>query len=87
MLPARPGAVELMQQWEYCAVSVAIYNSGSGGGPQELLSIRRPGAHPEAVANPFGLVGLLNHLGAEGWELVDVEAGIFYLKRPVATRG
>jgi len=25
---------------------------------------------------------LLNHLGDGGWELVDVEGQVFYLKRP-----
>ena len=71
-----------MHNWEYCAVSVAIYNEGTGGGPQELLSIRLPGAHSKSVTNTYGLVGLLNQLGAQGWELVDVESGTFYLKRP-----
>jgi hypothetical protein len=69
-------------RWEYCAVSVTIYDEGSGGGPQELLQIRLPGAHQTSVSHPFGSIGLLNQLGADGWELVDVEAGNFYLKRP-----
>jgi len=71
-----------MSNWEYCAVDVTIYNSGSGGGPQELLSLRLPGTHRKDVTNAHGLIGLLNALGGEGWELVDVEAGTFYLKRP-----
>ena len=75
-----------MHKWEHCAVSVAIYNEGTGGGPQELLSIRLPGAHSKSVTNAYGLVGLLNQLGAQGWELVDVESGTFYLKRPKHTK-
>ena len=74
-----------MNKWEYCAVSVAIYNEGTGGGPQELLSIRLPGAHSKSVTNTYGLVGL-NQLGAQGWELVDVEGATFYLKRPKRTK-
>ena len=70
-----------MQRWEYCAVTVTLYRDGAGGPPRELLEIRLPGAHAASVTNPYGLVGLLNQLGAEGWELVDVEAGTFYLKR------
>jgi hypothetical protein len=71
-----------MSNWEYCAVDVTTYISGSGGGPQELLSIRLPGNPRKDVTNSHGLIGLLNELGAKGWELVDVEAGTFYLKRP-----
>jgi hypothetical protein len=72
-----------MQPWEYCAVYVTLYNSGSGGGVQELLEVQMPGHHPESVQNTFGSVGLLNQLGASGWELVDVEGRTFFLKRPV----
>ena len=70
-----------MQHWEYCAVSVTMYSEGSGGEPLELLHIRLPGAHKTSISHPYGLVGLLNQLGTEGWELVDVEAATFYLKR------
>jgi hypothetical protein len=69
-----------METWEYCAVSLVTYREGSGE-THELLTITFPGAHPESIKNPFGLIGLLNQLGADGWELVDVEAGVFYLKR------
>jgi hypothetical protein len=70
-----------MHKWEYCAVDVTIYREGTGGPPQEFLEIRRPGAHRAGVTHAFGVVGLLNQLGSEGWELVDVESGVFYLKR------
>ena len=70
-----------MPQWEYCSVIVTIYNDGGGGGPQELLDVRMPGAHKSSVTHTYGSIGLLNHLGSEGWELVDVEGGTFYLKR------
>ena len=75
-----------MNKWEYCVVSVAIYDEGSGGGPQELLSIRLPGAHSKSVTNTYGVVGLLNELGGQGWELVDVESRTYYLKRPKQTK-
>ena len=74
--------IAAMANWEYCAVEVTTYISGSGGGPQELLSLRLPGAHRKDVTNAYGAVGLLNELGAAGWELVDVERATFYLKRP-----
>jgi hypothetical protein len=35
------------------------------------------------VTNAFGSLGLLNALGSEGWELVDVEGSAFYMKRKV----
>ena len=71
-----------MTRWEYCIVTVEIYREGSGV-TRELLSITRPGEHRAAITNPLGLAGLVNELGADGWELVDVESGNFYLKRPV----
>jgi hypothetical protein len=72
-----------MQQWEYCAVYVSLYASGSGGGVLELLELKLPGHQRESVQDPFGSIGLLNRLGQDGWELVDVEGGAFFLKRPV----
>jgi len=72
-----------MQRWEYCAVYVTLYASGSGGGVQELLEVKMPGHHRESVQDAFGSVGLLNRLGSDGWELVDVEGTAFFLKRPV----
>jgi hypothetical protein len=74
-----------MHKWEYCAVYVAIYREGTGGPPRELLEISLPGAHRASVTHAFGSVGLLNQLGSEGWELVDVESGAFYLKRQKAS--
>lgn len=70
-----------MQKWEYCAVYVTTYREGTGGPPIELLEISLPGAHRTSATHAFGSVGLLNQLGSEGWELVDVESGAFYLKR------
>jgi hypothetical protein len=70
-----------METWEYAAIGVALYREGSGGGTRELLTLTLPGAHPSSASHPFGLIGVLNQLGTEGWELVDVEAGTFYLKR------
>ena len=70
-----------MHRWEYCSVIVTIYIDGSGGGPQELLEIRMPGAHKTSATHSYGSIGLLNQLGSEGWELVDVEGGTFFLKR------
>lgn len=70
-----------IKQWEYCAVDVTTYSAGTGGEPQELLHIRLPGAQRVSVSNAHGSVGLLNQLGSQGWELVDVESGTLYLKR------
>jgi hypothetical protein len=72
-----------MHRWEYCVVDVTTYREGSGGAPREFLEIRLPGAHRASVTHAFGSAGLLNQLGSEGWELVDVESGSFYLKRQV----
>ena len=72
-----------METWEYCAVYLTIYAEGTGGPPQELLEVKLPGTQRTSVSNPYGLVGLLNQLGAESWELVDVESATFYLKRPI----
>jgi hypothetical protein len=75
-----------MPSWEYCAVRVAAtYDEGSGGGPIELLSIKLPSTKWTAKSNTYGLIGLLNELGTQGWELVDVEAQTFYLKRPATS--
>ena len=73
-----------MNKWEYCGVHVvAEYREGSGGPTRELLEIKLPGADRASASHPFGSIGLLNQLGSEGWELVDVESGTFYLKRPL----
>ena len=72
-----------MHTWEYCVINVVLYREGTGGGTRELLTLTLPGAHPASATNAFGSIGLLNQLGSEGWELVDVEAGAFYLKRRV----
>lgn len=70
-----------MDKWEDRAVSVVTYREGLSLEVRELLTITLPGKHPVSVINTHGLVGLLNQLGGEGWELVDVESGTFYLKR------
>lgn len=70
-----------MSRWEHCAVYVALYRDGTGGGTRELLSVQMPGESQKAVTNPLGVIGLLNELGGDGWELVDVEGQVFYLKR------
>jgi hypothetical protein len=71
-----------MSRWEHCAVYVALYRDGTGGGTRELLSVQMPGESQKAVTNALGVIGPLNDLGGEGWELVDVEASVLYLKRP-----
>jgi hypothetical protein len=75
-----------MTRWQYSVVTVELYREGTGGGTRELLSITRPGQQRTSISNPLGLVGLLNQLGADGWELVDVESGNFYLKRSGGSR-
>jgi hypothetical protein len=76
-----------MPNWEYCVVHVALYREGNEANaePRELLSITLPGAARAAASHPLGSIGLLNQLGAEGWELVQVAANGIYLKR--RTRG
>jgi hypothetical protein len=74
-----------MPRWEHCAVYVALYRDGSGGGTREILSVQLPGEQRKDVTNTLGVIGLLNQLGGDGWELVDVEASVFYLKRPKPT--
>lgn len=71
-----------MSRWEHCAVYVALYREGTGGGTRELLSVQMPGEAQKSVTNPLGAIGVLNDLGSDGWELVDVEGSVFYLKRP-----
>jgi hypothetical protein len=75
-----------MTRWEYCVVHVVQYREG--GDPnletRELLSITLPGAARTSVSHPLGSIGLLNQLGAEGWELVQVAANGIYLKRQIA---
>jgi hypothetical protein len=73
------------KNWQYCIVHVTLYRDGNDPTqePRELLSITKPGAQKTGITNALGLAGLLNELGTEGWELVDVEAGTFYLKRKV----
>ena len=72
-----------MQHWEYCVIDIAYYSEGTGGGRQELLYLTLPGQQRTSVTNVAGSIGLLNQLGSDGWELVDVEPGLMYLKRPV----
>ena len=74
-----------MSGWEYAVVDVVRYQDGSGGEPRELLHVTLPGQRRQSVAHAFGAAGYLNTLGAEGWELVDVESGTFYLKRQIDT--
>jgi hypothetical protein len=71
-----------MHRFEYCNVKVTLYREGSDPGPaRELLTLHLPGEAPKGVNEPAGLMGLLNALGSEGWELVDVESGTYWLKR------
>ena len=61
---------------------VALYRDGSSDVTRELLVVQMPGEQRKEVVHPLGVIGLLNHLGDGGWELVDVEGQVFYLKRP-----
>jgi hypothetical protein len=56
-----------MSKWEHCAVYVALYRDGTGGGTRELLSVQMPGEPQKGVTNPLGVIGLLNELGSDGW--------------------
>ncbi len=70
-----------MQRWEYCVVHVALYREGSDNEERELLSISLPGAARTSVSHAHGSVGLLNQLGSDGWELVQVSSARLHLKR------
>jgi hypothetical protein len=72
-----------MQKWEYCLVQVTQYRDGNEPDNQirELLSVTMPGANRASASHPLGSMGLLNELGAQGWELIDVEPGGYYMKR------
>jgi len=71
-----------MHRYEYCRVNVSLYKEGSDSGPAtEFLSLQLPGGQAASVTEPLGVTGLLNRLGADGWELVDVESGSFWLMR------
>jgi hypothetical protein len=49
--------------------------------PESCSRCRCPGEPQKGVTNALGVIGLLNELGADGWELVDVEDSVLYLKR------
>ena len=70
-----------MTRWEHCVVDVIEYREGDGSPPLELLEITLPGVPRAGTAHPLGVVGLLNDLGDQGWELVDVESRRYFLKR------
>lgn len=76
-----------MQKFEYCNVKVTLFREGGDPGPaRELLTLHLPGAPPASVPLSVDLMGLLNQLGSEGWELVDFESGIYWLKRNASGR-
>jgi len=35
----------------------------------------------QQIPDPNNIVGVLNKLGAEGWELIGIAAPLFYFKR------
>jgi hypothetical protein len=70
-----------MSSWEHCAAYVALYRDGGSNVTQELLAVQMPGEQRKEAIHPLGIMGLLNQLGEDGWELVDVEGQVFYLKR------
>jgi len=70
-----------MHKWEHCVVYTIEYRDGSGGPTRELYEVQLPGAARTSIASPLGAVGVLNQLGDDGWELVDVEADRYFLKR------
>ena len=74
-----------MQKWEYCLAQVVEYREGNAPNDvRELLYVTMPGANKSSVTHPMGVMGLLNKLGSEGWELIAVEPSGFYLKRKAA---
>jgi hypothetical protein len=75
-----------MPKWEHCVVHVIEYREGDGGPPSELLEVTLPGEARTGATHALGLIGLLNHLGDQGWELVDVESRTYFLKREKSYR-
>lgn len=73
-----------MDRWEYAVLRVTLFREGNSNAPaRELYALTLPGAEPASVTNTFGLPGVLNSLGAEGWELVEIENSAHYFKRRV----
>jgi len=73
-----------MHRWAYAVLRVTMFREGNSNAPaRELYSVTLPDAEPVAVNKPFGLSGVLNQLGSDGWELVAVENGAYYFKKVV----
>jgi hypothetical protein len=66
--------------YEYASLHVVTIRTLEGP-PIDTLTLTRPGAEPAVVVNPLGHMGVLNQMGREGWELVDVQGETFYLMR------
>jgi hypothetical protein len=56
----------MITAWEYLSLLI-LRDSDSG---EQRLHIWRPGADEPETRKDFGVVSVLNELGAQGWELV-----------------
>ena len=88
-----------MQKWEYCQLtSVTFQNSGDGflkGNhifitknskrediplPKNYPNLLVPKDYPDLDSVVFLM---LNQLGSEGWEVIDINGKTYFLKRPL----
>jgi hypothetical protein len=69
-----------MQKWEYLEVfldsSYGVWQDSMGRNGQ-LAEMRKPRGFSWKPS-----AGLLNELGAQGWELTGISGAVLYLKRP-----
>lgn len=62
-----------MQKFQYGSLKAETLRDASGEEVGEILYLTLPGTKAVLTTNPFGAVGLLNDLGAKGWEAVSDE--------------
>ena len=60
-------------KYQYGSLKAETLRDASGEEVGEILYLTMPGTKAVLTTNPFGAVGLLNDLGAKGWEAVSDE--------------
>src|SRR5688572_28428241 len=67
------------KRWEYCHVRVVTHKDGSGE-VTEQIEVVLPGDRVEMkTGHGYGVVAVLNELGADGWEVFEMAP--IWLKR------